>query len=53
VLIGASRPEHVEAAVAASQVDLPAQTLRAIDEVLQTAPLDQYTGRPHVRAKRR
>jgi aryl-alcohol dehydrogenase-like predicted oxidoreductase len=53
VLIGASTPEQVEAAVAAADVELAPDTLRAIDDALQSAPFDQYTGRPHVRARRR
>ncbi|HEX5661258.1 MAG TPA: aldo/keto reductase, partial [Polyangiales bacterium] len=52
VLIGASVPEQVDAAVAASKVELPPETQRALDEVLQTAPLDQYTGRAHLRVRR-
>ncbi len=53
VLIGASSTSQIEAAVAAADVELPPATLHAIDDVLQSAPFDQYTGRAHVRARRR
>ncbi|MDB4986901.1 MAG: aldo/keto reductase [Myxococcaceae bacterium] len=52
VLIGASSPAQVDEAVAAADITLSEDTLRRIDEVLGTAPFDQYAGRLHVRSKR-
>ncbi|MDB4973954.1 MAG: hypothetical protein JWN48_2295 [Myxococcaceae bacterium] len=51
VLIGASSPRQVEEAVAAADVELSADTLERLDEILGTAPVDQYTGRPPSRRR--
>lgn len=52
VLLGASSPEQIEQAVAASETKLSAQTLQRVDDILGSAPFDQYAGRPHTRRGR-
>ena len=49
-IVGASRPEQVHANAAASEVELSADTLAAIDEALGDAPVKEPTLAPNAQA---
>jgi len=44
LIIGASRPQQVEQNVKAIHVHLPAEIMQEIENILDNAPVDQYTG---------
>lgn len=44
LIIGASRPEQVDDNCAAIEVEISAETDAQIEEILQNAPVDQYSG---------